>query len=155
MALLMTDTSRPQIEKFCSESDVDPRTVISFHAKHEEVPDHLLLGDFAINPVKPVPSKRYCTSVKDGEYWACGLPVVIPHDIADDSDIIAEKGIGAVLKGFTKADYLEAIKKIDSILLSQDLPAIKQRIRETAIKYRSFDIANEAYRKILADLDLN
>lgn len=151
--LLMTDTPRAQVEKYCSETGVDPNIVISFHARHEEVPDHLLLGDFAINPVKPVPSKRYCTSVKDGEYWACGLPVVIPHDIADDSDIIEERGIGAVLKGFAEADYKEAIQKMDAILQSEDLPAIKKRIRQTAIEYRSFEIADEVYREILADLD--
>lgn len=151
-ALLMTDTPRTKVEDYCNASGVDPSVVISFLAKHEDVPDHLLLGDFAINPVKPVPSKRYCTSVKDGEYWACGLPVVIPHDIADDSEIIQDKGIGAVLDGFTQTDYQKAIQKIDAIIHSNDLPKTKQRIRETAATYRSFEIADEVYREILSDL---
>ena len=44
-------------------------------------------------PVKPVPTKRYCTPVKDGEYWALGLPVIITEGISDDSGIIRENGI--------------------------------------------------------------
>jgi hypothetical protein len=115
---------------------------------HDDVPDFLGLGDFAITPVKPIPSKRYCTPIKDGEYWAMGLPVIIPHDISDDSDIIEENHIGAILKNFTYDDYYEAVKKIDALLQQKDQKILSDKITAIAKKYRNFTIAEKVYSKI-------
>ncbi|NQX91248.1 MAG: hypothetical protein HRT74_03785 [Flavobacteriales bacterium] len=150
--LMLTDSPRQQVEKLATEAGLDKEKVVSKFVSHEEVPQYMNLADFAINPVKPVPSKRYCTSVKDGEYWACGLPVVIPANIADDSDLIAEHGVGAVLEGFENEDYLKAVKLIDQILNTSDREKLESRIRELAIQYRSFDLAHQIYEAILQDL---
>ena len=56
----------------------------SLFVPYNQITDYYQIADFAINPVKPVPSKRYCTSIKDGEYWGMGLPVVITKNISDD-----------------------------------------------------------------------
>ena len=103
------------------------------------------LADFAITPVKPVPTKRYCTPIKDGEYWAMGLPVVIPENISDDSGIIREQDIGAILQRFDTEAYKEAVMKIDDLL---QMPGRFEKIRSVARQYRGFEIANEVYAKV-------
>jgi glycosyltransferase involved in cell wall biosynthesis len=123
--------------------------VIQKFLPHNQVARYLALGDFAINPVKPVPTKKYCTSIKDGEYWATGLPVIITKDISDDSNIIASEDIGYVLQQLDREEYKRAIRKIDSLIQSETTHV---RIREIAVRYRNFDIAEKIYRRIYSKL---
>ena len=75
-----------------------------------------------------------------------GLPVVITKDISDDSSIIKEENIGYVLKELTLPEYTNACKKIETLINNKD--EINKRIRNVAIKYRSYSIANEIYRNV-------
>jgi glycosyltransferase involved in cell wall biosynthesis len=104
------------------------------------------LGDFAINPVKPVPTKKYCTSIKDGEYWAMGLPIVISPNISDDSGIIENENIGVVMNFNEKTQMNKAILEIEELLKTRD--TLKKKIVAVAIKYRSYKIANDIYEQI-------
>ena len=113
-----------------------------------KITEYLQLADFAINFVKPVPSKRYCTSIKDGEYWAMGLPIVITKNISDDSDIIKNNKIGSVLEELNNKAYLKAIKEIDELLSNNSREELYQKIRPIAEKYRNYSLADEIYSKI-------
>ena len=145
--LLLTNHSREQVEAYCSESLLSPHLVISTYVSHHLIPRYIGLGDFAVTPVKPVPTKKYCTPIKDGEYWALGLPVVIPANISDDSEIIEENSIGAVMHSLDKPAYLEAIKKIDA-LIQQPKDQTFSKIRGIADRYRSYQIAEKVYQQV-------
>ena len=106
----------------------------------------MALGDFGICPVKPVPTKQFCTPIKNGEYWAMGLPVVITKNISEDSDIIKLNDIGYVLSELTNEEYMNAVLKIESLLLTKE--KLKNKIIEIAIKHRSFEIAEKIYTSI-------
>jgi len=140
--LILTNHTQAEISSYCLRADLPVEAVVSTFVSHQEVPLYLSLANFALTPVKPVPSKRYCTPIKDGEYWAMGLPVVIPAGVSDDADIIAANDIGAVLTQFSAADYDAAIGKIDRLLLD---PAARKRTMDVARKYRCFEIAENAY----------
>lgn len=146
-ALLLTDASLEKITQMITQSNFSSEIIINEFVQHKDIARYLGLADFALNPVKPVPTKRYCTSIKDGEYWAMGLPVVITKNISDDSEIIENNEIGAVLEEFSEEGYLKAIKKIDS-LLKQDKKELRQKIINIAKKYRNFEIAEKIYQKI-------
>ncbi|MEO0404449.1 MAG: glycosyltransferase [Bacteroidota bacterium] len=150
--LMLTDSPRSQVEELAIQAGLSTSKIDSMFVNHDEVPKYMNLAHFAINPVKPVPSKRYCTSVKDGEYWACGLPVVIPANIADDSDLIEEHGIGAVLHGFQYEDYLKAAKAIDKIIERSKSEDVSKKIRALAVENRSFELAHNIYQSILQGL---
>jgi hypothetical protein len=107
----------------------------------------MALGNFGITPVKPVPTKKYCTPIKDGEYWALGLPIVIPANISDDADIILRHEAGAVLTELTKPEYERALSTID-LLLKQPQDLTRSRIRELAFTYRNFQIAEQVYKSV-------
>ncbi|WP_448697805.1 hypothetical protein ACFGVR_13500 [Mucilaginibacter sp. AW1-3] len=131
-----------------------PHTILTqLFVPHNEVPKYLSIASFAFTPVKPVPTKRYCNPIKDGEYWAMGLPVVITANISDDSDIIEANNAGAVLKELTTIEYIQAVKKID-VLLQGDNDELKGRIKALADKYRTFDIAETVYKKIYSKADI-
>jgi len=115
---------------------------------HDAVPAHLAAADFAVTPVKPVPTKRCCTPIKDGEYWAMGLPVVITPGISEDSEIIRRRGIGAVLEGFAPEHYRAALRRIDELLREVPPDELRARIRATAVEFRGFERADAAYRGV-------
>ena len=114
--------------------------------RHDEISNYIGLGDFAITPVKPIPTKRYCSPIKDGEYWALGLPVIITKDISDDSEIISKENIGYVLQTLNEIEYKKSIERIDELLTEGDV--LTNRIIKVAGNYRSFEIAEEVYKKI-------
>lgn len=105
------------------------------------------LAGFGICTIKPVPSKKYGTPIKNGEYWAMGLPLVIPANISVDSDIVKDKQIGYVLNNFSKAEYLKAIQEMERIMST---PGLTQKIRDVAEEKRSFKTSIPIYQTIYA-----
>ncbi len=145
--LMLTNHSREEIEKDCATVNINPTIVITRFVAHHEVPRYMALGHFGITPVKPVPTKKYCTPIKDGEYWALGLPVVIPANISDDSDIVLRHEAGAVLTTLSKVEYDRALAVLDN-LLKQPEAQTKMRIRRLAETYRNFQIAEQVYKAV-------
>lgn len=148
--LLLTSHTEEEINRYCRTSQLDRSVVLVRFVPHHEIPRYLSVADFALTPVKPVPTKRFCTPIKDGEYWAMGLPVVITDGISDDSEIIRTEAIGAVLDQLDSVGYRKAIVSIDR-LLGMPQQELKAKIREVASRYRSFDIANRVYEQLYGD----
>ena len=144
--LMLTNAAREEIETETQKAGLPGNIVTSKFVYHEEVPRYLSLGDFAINPVKPVPTKRYCTSIKDGEYWAMGLPVVISPRISDDSEIIEKENTGVIVDFSDKNELQASIDKIETLLKNKE--GLKKKIRQLAMQYRSFEIAEKIYQEI-------
>lgn len=146
--LLLTSARREEIESLCAKAGVDPSIVHSLFVPHNWVPKYMEASDFAISPFKPVPSRRYCTPIKNGEYWAMGLPVVIPAGISDDSDIIRDNNAGYVLQDLDSHSYRKAAQAINHLLENENREQRIQRIRSLAEKHRTFAIAETVYRTI-------
>jgi glycosyltransferase involved in cell wall biosynthesis len=145
--IMLTNTPAQLVQSQLKRIDVPLNCVIQKFVYHEHIPDYMALGDFAINFMKPVPSRRFSTPIKNGEYWAMGLPIIITSGISDDSDIIENQNVGYVLKALSDVEYREAIRKIDE-LLSGDVDDLKHKIESLAHKYRNFDIAKNVYNQI-------
>lgn len=146
--LLLTNHAPDELRPFMRRAGIDEEAFTIRFVAHADVPTYVGLGDIAITPVRSVPTKRYCTPIKDGEYWALGLPVVITPGISDDSRIIAEHGIGAVLDALDDAGYERAVARIDALLQEGDMHTLYDRIRPVAEQYRHFDRARAVYRAI-------
>lgn len=146
--LILSSHSKEEINGYGLGSDINSSTIIHQFVSHKEIPNYIGLGDFGITPVKPIPTKRYCTPIKNGEYWALGLPVVITKDISDDSDIIKKYKIGSVLEELNDDAYLKAIKEIDELLKNNTRMELYNKIRPIAEKYRNFSIAEKVYKEI-------
>lgn len=145
--LLLTSHKREEIEYFCNVVDLPSDIVVSRFVSHSLIPAYIGLADFAITPVKPIPTNLFCTPAKNGEYWAMGLPIVITPGISDDSSIIKMHNIGAVLDKLDHNSYLSAVHQIDR-LLNSDQITLAARIRDIALKYRSFAIAHKVYSEL-------
>lgn len=143
--LLLTNHSDEEVNKYCERSGLKRDVIIKLFIEHTQVPAYLSLGDFGICPVKSVPTKEFCTPIKNAEYWAMGLPVVITKNISTDSKLISDNNIGYVLADLNNTAYLNAVKKIDELLIDGGLA---KKIRKLAEVHRNYSIAENIYQTI-------
>lgn len=146
--LLLTSQQPEELRPYMEKAGLAPRMFTIRSVPPQDVPDLMGLADWALTPVKPVPTKRYCTPIKDGEYWALGLPVMITSGISDDSDIIERHGVGVVISSLNRIGYEQAVKQMDLLLRSGDRDQLYARIRPVAERYRNFQIAERVYRDL-------
>lgn len=145
--LLLTTQSDTEIKAYCQQSGFPFASIVKKLVPHNEVPHYMALGTFGICPVKPLPSKEFCTPIKNGEYWAMGLPVLITKNISGDSKLISTNNIGYVLEALTTENYLKAVKAIDALKTTAGLA---EKIRLVAEKERNFANAAKIYKAIYA-----
>jgi len=112
---------------------------------HSEVPKYLNAADVAFCLHRPHRYSYAYSPIKNGEYWACGLPVIISENIGDDSSILKDTALGVVLNNVANMSDSE-MDKLNQ-LLSRNA---REEIRKLAMKHRSTQIARQVFAKILA-----
>jgi hypothetical protein len=117
---------------------------------HNEVPSYLSASEFAFSTIKPADCRRFCSPVKDGEYWANGLPILLPDLVGDDSDIIKTEGGGAIIDVTDYQSLEMAFCAVEQI--AQKGIAGRDEIAMLAIKHRNPEIAVKVYKEILESL---
>jgi glycosyltransferase involved in cell wall biosynthesis len=115
------------------------------NVRHEVISDYLSLADFAFATYRPSPSKRYLSPIKVGEYWACGLPVLLTDGIGDDAEIITREGCGAVFT-WSRQSVNDGLDKISEQLKAPDVVERNQQLART---YRNRDLLLKAYERLL------
>lgn len=145
--ILLSSHNKDYISLKCKKFHIDEKIIIHRFVPHHQVTDYLNASDFGITPVKPVYTKKFCSPIKDGEYWAVGLPVIITKDISDDSNIIEKYNIGYVLKDLNEKEYFQSVLYLDNLLKEN----IKGKIIEIAHKYRDFEKIKYIYKKIYGE----
>jgi len=143
--LLLSDHPEGEITAWRTAAGLPAASVVKRFVPHAEVPRYMGLGDFGLCPVLPTPSKQFCTPIKNGEYWALGLPVVITPRISDDSERIVKHRAGVV---WDHSGPPEPAVEALAALLAEPEAARRARIREVAATERSFSISEAIYRQV-------
>ncbi|GAA5036502.1 hypothetical protein GCM10011506_30340 [Marivirga lumbricoides] len=127
--LLLTNRSQDLIDQKLNHYGIACDKVKTKYLKKEEVKNYLSAADIGFCGIRPIPSRRFSSPIKNGEYWACGLPTLIPVGISDDYLIIEKENIGL------------AFSKIEEISLNviEDLLSIS-RTKTRTIALRERDI---------------
>lgn len=148
--IILNNDSDDFIRSYLKKYNIPESIIIRKYIPHDEVPLYLGLADFGITPFTPVPSKRYGTPIKTGEYWGLGLPIIITKGISDDSEIITNENIGYVLQDLSLIEIRKSIDKIASLIKEKD---INEKIFLIAKKYRNMQIAEKVYDDIYGTLN--
>ncbi len=98
-------------------------------ASRADVPRFLAAGDAGLSFVLPAPSKAACSPVKNGEYLACGMPVVTTDGIGDYSDLVRRRRVGVVVEDLAPEDYRSAAASLRALLSE---PGLADRCRDAA-----------------------
>lgn len=143
------------IEQFALEASFDLSKLDIRCVPHDSVPDHLNRADFAILPLKPVPSRLCCTPIKTAEYLAYGLPILATKGISVDSELIQHHSIGSILSDLSSTAIRASLLEIESIVTrSRQDPAFKERIISIGFQERGFHKASHAYSSVYSRLIL-
>ena len=144
--IILSSASKQSVTEKLQKRNVMTDHLHVVQVAHEKVPDFLSASDFAFSTIRPSPARSYCCPVKDGEYWANGLPILLEDGIGDDSDIIKKEGGGIIINsGSRRATFqqlLSWMKKGRATLAEEIFPiAVKHRRMEYLVNYykRLFD----------------
>ena len=111
-----------------------------------EMPSYLAAGDVGVAFIKRCFSKLASSPTKNGEYLACGLPIVINAGIGDSDSLVDQSHAGILIDSFTERDFDAALVEIEKLV---DDPNIKTKARAVAEKV--FDVNTvgaEAYARL-------
>jgi glycosyltransferase involved in cell wall biosynthesis len=115
-----------------------------------EMPAWLSAADVGLSFVLPAPSKTACSPIKNGEYLACGLPIVTTDEIGDYSALVKRDGVGVVLEGLDRPAYERAARALGTLLGDADLGA---RCRRAAIDHADLrELVVPRYERIYQSL---
>jgi hypothetical protein len=117
--------------------------------EHGKVPRHLAAADVAITTCRPLASSAACSPVKDAEYWANGLPVLISPGIGDDADLVARHRLGVVVD---LTNRIALARAVDELVGISKEPGSRERIAAFAAAERDFAQLDSHYERILAGL---
>jgi len=113
---------------------------------HNEVPAYLNAADWAFSLIRPHKFSHAYSPIKHGEYWACGLPVVLPEGIGDDSKLMDENNLGVVIKNVNlRQNHIDKLIRLVTSGKSSE-------IRKLAFANRNPDTTKNTYKKILATI---
>lgn len=120
--------------------------VFCLSAPHAQIPAYLSAADMAFSLIRPAQVRRFCSPIKNGEYWANGLPILLPEQIGDDSDIVAREGNGGVV--FDLHQLPKAFAEMEELLCRGDRESRALQIAPLARQHRSIELAQQAYRQL-------
>src|SRR6185369_13443041 len=89
-----------------------------------EMPSYLAAGDVGVAFIKRCFSKLASSPTKNGEYLACGLPIVINAGIGDSDSLVDQSHAGILIDDFDDRDFDLALVEIEKLI---DDPNIKRR----------------------------
>ena len=125
----------------------EERILVQF-VTNEAVPDYLAMSDFAYATYKPGFFKAFLSPVKIGEYWACGLPVVLTAGVGDESAVIEDQAAGVL---FRPNDInTEALARLyEKLARIMQTPGHRGKISDLARAMRGQEKTTKAYHHFL------
>ena len=127
--LVLTTEERGRFEALGRARGV-PCAVLS--ADRADMPLLLSSADVGLSFILPAPSKRACSPVKNGEYLACGLPVVSTAGIGDYSDLISRTRIGVIVPSLDPPALEAAARELEGLVTE---PGLAARCRRVAVEF--------------------
>ena len=146
--IILSSNEKSFLKKRLKDFQIPEHKVFIGFVEHAKVPNFLNAADFAFAPIKKLSVSAYQSPVKIGEYWACGLPVILTCGIGDESEVLESEMGGALIRDYVEKDLIRAFRLIKEII---NEPFYKERITKLAAKYRSIDGLKEIYYKLLVE----
>ncbi|MET4106911.1 hypothetical protein [Hymenobacter sp. UYP22] len=102
---------------------------------YEQVQDYISAADFGVVAVPSLPSQKFRSPIKVGEYLCCGLPYLVCAGVSED-DLVAEKyDVGVVANNFSEAEAHRVYPQVEQ-LLNQEKTQLREKCRAAGIAYR-------------------
>lgn len=118
----------------------------------DQVNAYLNAADLAVSFINSGPWSFACSAIKHGEYWACGLPVLMPPGVGDEAGWLEAERAGAIASFHDPAAVHLASRRLIKIMAE---PGHRQRIRAVGLRERSVAALLTTYRRLLDQVELD
>lgn len=129
--LWLTTGSQERVRHLMETRGIGERNFSVRSVSSSAVPSYLAAGDVGIAFIKRCVSKLASSPTKNGEYLACGLPIVINAGIGDSDALVNHWQAGVLLEDFSDRHFDDAYTAIEK--LARD-PQVKMKTRNVAEK---------------------
>src|SRR5215213_1713823 len=129
--LWLTTGSRERVRRLMSARGISEDHFSIRSVVPKEMPLYLAAGDVGLSFIKRCFSKLASSPTKNGEYLACGLPIVINSGIGDSDGLVHESQAGILIDNFNERDFDAAWTAIQELVND---PNIKGKARAAAEK---------------------
>src|SRR5215813_14708418 len=127
--LWLTTGSHDRVRELMRARNVEPDNYSVRAVASGEVASYLSAADVGLAFIKRCVSKIASSPTKNGEYLACGLPLVINAGVGDSDLLINDWKAGVLIDEFTNAEFAEAGRAIEAMVAR---PEVRQKARTVA-----------------------
>jgi glycosyltransferase involved in cell wall biosynthesis len=150
--LILTVEDHQKVKQWFGEVNISEQKFTIYKATREEIPAYLSASDYGFVAVRQQAGKRFCSPIKDGEYWACGLPVIIPKEVSDDFIFTEQYQLGIVLEDFSKEEFNQKIDVLIKQFNAENKDALRARCRDFVLKDRDAEQFRQLYQEIFQSI---
>lgn len=127
--LWLTNGSPERVRELMRSRDVGLENYSVLSVAAAEVPSYLAAADAGLAFIKRCVSKLASSPTKNGEYLACGLPLILNAGIGDSDALIDEWKAGVLITEFTEEEFAKAAGDIEAMVR---LPDAREKARSVA-----------------------
>ena len=115
--LLWLTNGRPQrVRELMEQRNIAAENYSVLSVPAAEVASYLAAADAGLAFIKRCESKVASSPTKNGEYLACGLPLIINAGIGDSDALVSEWNAGVLIDEFNEAEYDVAGARIETMV---------------------------------------
>lgn len=149
--VVLTLTDEQLASKTLREAGLPEESYLITSATYEEMPSYLYAADLGVVAVPPLPSKKFCSNIKVGEYLCSGLPYIICRGISEDDEFAENNNVGVVLEDFSISSVEKKIGEISEYLI-EDRQLMAKKCRALGMEYRGFAKLKKEFQKAVQSL---
>jgi glycosyltransferase involved in cell wall biosynthesis len=127
--LWLTNGSHDRVRELMSSRNVETQNYSVLSVAAAEVPSYLAAADAGLAFIKRCVSKLASSPTKNGEYLACGLPLILNAGIGDSDALINDWKAGVLITDFTDEEFAKAGGEIEAMVR---LPNARDKARSVA-----------------------
>lgn len=128
--LWLTTGSHERVRALMKSRAIGPEHYSVFAVAAAEVPSYLAAADAGLAFIKKCVSKIASSPTKNGEYLACGLPLIINAGIGDSDALINDWRAGVLVSEFSEAQFVTAGASIEAIAAAPNARDKARRVAE-------------------------
>jgi glycosyltransferase involved in cell wall biosynthesis len=128
--LWLTTGSHDRVREVMNSRNVRAENFSVFSVAAADVPSYLAAADAGLAFIKRCLSKIASSPTKNGEYLACGLPLIINAGIGDSDALVERWQAGVLITDFTEDEYAAAARAIETMVSAPDARERARRVAE-------------------------
>jgi glycosyltransferase involved in cell wall biosynthesis len=144
--LWLTTGSHDRVRELMRARNVEPDNFSVRAVASGDVASYLAAADVGLAFIKRCVSKIASSPTKNGEYLACGLPLVINAGVGDSDQLINEWKAGVLIEDFSEDDFVKAAREIEAIMSDDDVRRKARLVAEEVFNLET--IAGERYASL-------